>query len=109
MHEHTNPYRELEQRIRMRDHAAAAEMQRHLEPKMVHMVRYTLRSRKATTPLARCILDEADRMTRPARAWLPHEEEGVVRRIAHRVCTTMIDRMRARSDESCRAVDTLCA
>lgn len=109
MYEQTNPYRDLEQRIRQRDYAAAVEMQRNLEPKMVHMVRYTLRSRKAATPLARRILAEVDRLPRLPRAWLPDEEEGVVRNIAHRVCASMIDRMRGPSDESCRPLDTICA
>lgn len=109
MYEHKNRYRELEQRIRQRDQAAAVEMQRDLEPKMVHMVRYTLRSRKATTPLARCILDEVERLPRQPRAWLPDEEEGVVRNIAHRVCASMIDRMRGPSAESCRPLETVCA
>lgn len=109
MYQHKNPYRELEQRIRQRDYTAVVEMQRDLEPKMVHMVRYTLRSRKATTPLARCILAEADRLPRPARAWLPDEEEGVVRHIARRVCATVIDRIRPQPSESFRPLETVCA
>ena len=109
MYDPKNRYWELTDRVRQRDAAAALEMQRDLEPNMVHMVRYTLRSRKATTPLARRILAEAERFPRPASGFPPEDDDNLVRHIAHRVCAAAIDRLRARSDESYRPLDTLCA
>lgn len=106
MYQPTNRFRQLDARVRDRDDSAAVQLQSDLERHLVTMVRYTLRSRKANTVLARRILEEADSLP---RAWQPDEEDGVVRHIARRVSTAVVDRARARPDDSYRPLETVCA
>ena len=70
------------------------------------MVRYTLRSRKAGTELARRILDEADHLP---RTWQPDDEDGLVRHIARQVSNDVVRRAWPRSEESYRPMETVCA
>jgi hypothetical protein len=107
MYERTT-YDELRERVGRREPGAAVEMQHRLERNMIRLVRSLIRTRRAHEPLELQILEEVDRLPRLPRGCLPHEEEGMVRYVARRVATDLVEIMR-RSGDTVPVYETLCA
>jgi hypothetical protein len=90
----TSQLQELEARISRGDAAAEGELLNRLEPQMVCMVRRALRSQPNATPLDRLIRAEINRLSLGNEQNPDLEDSRLARRVALRICATVIDRLR---------------
>jgi hypothetical protein len=85
--------RDLQARVSRGDTAAEGELRKELEPWMVLMVRRAMRLPGDGSPLEVLVQAELARLAAfPDRQ--ASENPGLVRQIAQRICSTMIDRLR---------------
>ncbi len=94
MNPNTSQLQELEARVSRGDAAAEGELLNRLEPQMVCMVRRAMRSQPNATPLDRLIRAEISRLSLGNEQNPDLEDGRLARRVAQRICATMIDRLR---------------
>lgn len=76
------------------DPQAAVQLRQQLEDEMVRIVRRTLQTGAAITSLARGILAEARRLAPDYGDQPAERQELLIDRIARRLCTSVLDRLR---------------
>jgi len=91
--------------VRRDDPAAALQLRRELESQMTYIVRRVMRTGRGNSPLSRRILAEAGYLGSPDGC--PQEERD--RRIARRICESVIARLRPSRDSRGPAAETVCA
>jgi hypothetical protein len=86
--------RDLQARVSRGDTAAEGELRKELEPWMVLMVRRAMRLPGDGSPLEVLVQAELARLAAFPEDRQAAENPGLVRQIAQRICSTMIDRLR---------------
>jgi len=107
MNGHFGQLRDLQNRVRRGDRAAAGELRQVLEPPLLNLVRRTLRLEASDSPLEKRIRVELGRLTVPGHGRPVSENPHVVRKIARKICIDVIDRLRAHPGDSQELRDTL--
>jgi hypothetical protein len=94
-------------RVGAGDPTAVAELRRELEGRMVPIIRRTMRTRTGSSTLARRILAEAERVAGKPGGWSSEEREGIIPRVARRVCEAVITGLRPGASENRLAMETV--
>src|SRR4051794_21827468 len=92
----TRSMEELARRARQGDIEATRHLRRQMEEGLPPMVRRTMRTRIATTPVAQRILAEADLLAADGGDDL-EEREWVIEEVTRRVCDEMMKELQPRS------------
>ena len=94
MNRSTNPFARLADRAAHGDSTAKSQFRRELEPELVHIVRQTLRSGLANTPINRRILAEVQRLGEDAAIDSSADRELLIRKVARHLCLSMATHLR---------------
>src|SRR5437868_2215801 len=103
-----NALRDLKARARGGDAAAAVALREQLEPEMVLLVDFTLRTGSAYTPTHRRILARASQVAATVAGDPDEQQERLIRVVAREMCDSLIHAAQAPAPTRLLQ-DTICA
>jgi hypothetical protein len=102
-----NEIQHLAMCVRSGDAAATADFRRQLETEIKRIVRRTVRTRSAVTPLAKRILAEADCLRPHSPGETGSTKDWVVAKVCSRICDVVVHRLAEGGTPSRHAHETV--
>lgn len=107
MYETSTTFYQLAERARLGDERARTDLRSELEHHLRYVVRRVIRTGEGDTPLTGRILAELDQLVEDWREPPLCRDEGLVRHIAHRVTSSLMDELKPGSARAWSARDTV--
>jgi hypothetical protein len=98
MHAPTNPFAELVTRMKHGDQAARLHLRQQMAHNLLHIVRRSIRTGSAASPLDRRILAEAQRVRTELVREVASDPEQLIRIVAHNLCSAMMTNLQPAGD-----------